>query len=207
MRYLFVVVLMFWVWPVVAEEDWQLVLVNQWQALPEGYEVELTELRNDFYVDERIYPELQAMFDAARQEGIYPLVVSAFRDETEQQGIIDERVNNYMAQGYSWQAALDETLRTVAPPKYSEHETGLAVDINAENGDDQAVYDWLAEHAHAYGFIVRYPADKVAETGIDYEPWHFRYVGVEHATYMYEHDLSLEAYVEMVGDADSDLSE
>lgn len=179
-------------------EDWRLVLVNEWQALPDDYQVELSELRNDFYVDERIYEDLQALFDDARTVGIYPLIVSAYRNPEEQQQIIDERVNGYVAQGLTWEDALAETMRTVAAPGYSEHETGLAIDINAENEADQAVYDWLAVNAHFYGFIVRYPENKVEETGIDYEPWHFRYVGVEHATYIYEHDLSLEAYIEML---------
>lgn len=200
-RYLFLGVLMFLLGfgPLVqAEEDWRLVLVNEWHALADDYEVELTELRNEFYVDERIYPDLQAMFEAARAVGVYPLTVSAYRNETEQQWIIDSRVKQYMAQGYSWQEALDETMRTVAAPKHSEHETGLAVDINSENGNDQAVYDWLDQHAHEFGFIVRYPADKVDETGIDYEPWHLRYVGVEHAKYIIENNLSFEAYIKLL---------
>lgn len=98
-----------------------------------------------------------------------------------------------MNQGMSWQEAYDETMRTVAEPGHSEHETGLSIDINAENEANQAVYDWLAVNGHFYGFIVRYPANKVDETGIDYEPWHFRYVGVQHAQAIYDNDLSLEA--------------
>ncbi|XJS10960.1 M15 family metallopeptidase [Aerococcaceae bacterium WGS1372] len=189
------------------EDDWRLVLVNDDNALDEDYEFELTELQNDFLVDERIYEDLQAMFDDARSVGVYPLIVSAYRSRKEQQAIIDERVNNFMAQGMSWQAAYDETMRTVAEPGHSEHETGLAVDINAENEADQVVYDWLAVNAHFYGFIVRYPANKVEETGIDYEPWHFRYVGVEHATEIYENDLSLEAYLELLEEEEEENTE
>lgn len=175
------------------QDDWRLILVNEDNALDEDYQVELTTLRGDYLVDDRIYEDLQAMFDDARQVGIYPLIVSAYRSREEQQSIFDQRVNQFMNQGMSWQEAYNETIRTVAEPGHSEHETGLSIDINAENEANQAVYDWLAVNAHFYGFIVRYPANKVDETGIDYEPWHFRYVGVQHAQAIYDNDLSLEA--------------
>lgn len=183
---------------VAVKDDWRLILVNEDNALAEDYQVQLTTLRGDYLVDERIYEDLQAMFDDARQVGIHPLIVSAYRSREEQQSIIDQRINQFMNQGMSWQEAYEETMRTVAEPGHSEHETGLAIDINAENESNQAVYDWLAVNAYFYGFIVRYPANKVDETGIDYEPWHFRYVGVEHAQAIYENDLTLEAYLQQL---------
>lgn len=183
---------------VAVKDDWRLILVNEDNALAKDYQVQLTTLRGGYLVDERIYEDLQAMFDDARQVGIHPLIVSAYRSREEQQSIIDQRINQFMNQGMSWQEAYEETMRTVAEPGHSEHETGLAIDINAENESNQAVYDWLAVNAHFYGFIVRYPANKVDETGIDYEPWHFRYVGVEHAQAIYENDLTLEAYLQQL---------
>ena len=86
----------------------------------------------------------------------------------------------------------------VAIPGYSEHELGLAVDINAdkERSYGEEVYCWLAENAWRYGFILRYPQGKEEITGIDYEPWHYRYVGYEAAKTIYEEDITLEEYLE-----------
>ena len=85
----------------------------------------------------------------------------------------------------------------VAIPGTSEHELGLAVDINAdkEQSSNEEVYNWLAENAWRYGFILRYPQGKEDITGIDYEPWHYRYVGKEVAKEIYEAGITLEEYV------------
>ncbi len=84
----------------------------------------------------------------------------------------------------------------VAVPGTSEHQLGIAVDINAdkERCENEDVYLWLAENAHKYGFILRYPQGKEDITGISYEPWHFRYVGVENAQIIYEKQICLEEY-------------
>ena len=91
----------------------------------------------------------------------------------------------------------DELAREyVAEPGTSEHELGLAVDINAGGETDSwTLYDWLAEHAHEYGFILRYPEDKTLITGINYEPWHYRYVGKDAAEEIYERGITLEEYL------------
>lgn len=92
----------------------------------------------------------------------------------------------------------------VAEPGHSEHETGLAFDVNiykkgvTEDFDGTGDYAWLAEHCAEYGFIVRYPEDKVEITKFSYEPWHFRYVGKAHAIYMRDHNLCLEEYLEEI---------
>ena len=87
----------------------------------------------------------------------------------------------------------------VAVPGTSEHQLGIAVDINADgiNSSGSEVYTWLAEHAHEYGFIQRYPEDKTEITGINYEPWHYRYVGEDVAKEMFEEDVCLEEYIEV----------
>ena len=85
----------------------------------------------------------------------------------------------------------------VAIPGTSEHELGLAVDINEAGGADPwGLYNWLAAHAHEYGFILRYPQGKESITGIDYEPWHFRYVGKEAAAEIYSRQVTLEEYLQ-----------
>ena len=177
-------------------DEWNLMVVNRWNELPEDYEVELVELFNGKEVDERIYPYLQEMFDAAREEGIYPIVREGYRTEAEQQAMFDEKVQAYRSEGYSRARAERTAKEWVALPGTSEHQLGIAVDINAdkEKCSNEEVYAWLAENAHKYGFILRYPQGKVSITGISYEPWHYRYVGAEAAKEIYEQGICLEEY-------------
>lgn len=175
--------------------DWNLTLVNSENKIDDDYELSLKELRNGFFVDARIYPDLQAMFDDARKAGVYPMVVSAYRTREKQQEIFQNKIDAYIEEGYSHSQAKKETENWVARPGYSEHETGLAVDINEESGDANELFKWLANNSYKYGFVVRYPSNKSKITGISYERWHFRYVGAEAAKYMYDNDLVLEEYV------------
>lgn len=179
-----------------AQEEWNLIVVNEENPLPEDYHVELTELSNGQKVDSRIYPALQEMFDAARAEGVYPFVREGYRTAQEQQDILDERIQAYINEGYSQEEAEAAAKEWVALPGTSEHELGIAVDINADTElcSSEAVYTWLAENAHEYGFILRYPEGKEALTGISYEPWHYRYVGIEAAQEIYTQGLCLEEY-------------
>ena len=177
---------------------WNLTLVNQWNPLPEDYTVELTELANGQKVDIRIYPDLQQMFDDARAQGVHPFVREGYRTAQQQQAILDERIQEYLNAGYSQEEAIEAARDWVALPGTSEHELGLAVDINADVtlSSSEEVYDWLAKHAHEYGFILRYPEGKEELTGISYEPWHFRYVGLEDAQKIYTQGICLEEYIQ-----------
>ena len=180
-----------------ADESWKLLLVNKDHPLPKDYQVELKALRNGHQVDVRIYPELQQMFDDARAAGIYPLINESYRSAQRQQQIMDSYVANYQAQGMSREEAEKKARTLVAEPGTSEHELGLALDIiNEQGGDDTPVWNWLRDNCWRYGFILRYPADKEAVTGIRYEPWHFRYVGREAAREIMEQGLCLEEYLE-----------
>ena len=179
-----------------AELPWHLILVNPWNELPENAEPELLELSNGERIDSRIYPELQQMFDDARADGIDPEVTSGFRSQERQQELFNDKIQQYRDEGFSKRTAKTLARKWVSEPGYSEHETGLALDINAKEGSSAAVYEWLAENSSRYGFILRYPADKTDITGIDYEPWHFRYVGKEAAAYITEQNLTLEEYLE-----------
>ena len=160
-------------------------------------EIDLTELSNGQCVDSRIYPQLQKMFDDMRDDGVYPVVASGYRTEQEQQQIYDESMAEYIEKGYSESDAKTETERWVAIPGTSEHQLGLGVDINADgiNSYGYEVYNWLAQNAYRYGFIYRYPENKVAITGIANEPWHYRYVGVNAATEIYKRGICLEEYL------------
>ncbi len=173
--------------------DWNLMLVNKQHPIPDDYRPQLMELSNGTMIDERIYPELQAMFDAARLEGYDPEVVSGYRTAETQQQLMDEKISEYEAQGYSRSKAEKLAEEWVAPVGTSEHQTGLAVDINGSSYD---IYIWLQENCWQYGFICRYPTDKTDITEISYEEWHYRYVGYDAAADIYDRGLCLEEYLD-----------
>lgn len=176
---------------------WNLMLVNSQYRIPDDYSVELIRLSNGEQVDSRIYPDLQEMFDDARGAGYSLFVRAGYRSEEDQENLMEDKIEAYRQEGYSQREAEREAEKWVAKPGTSEHELGLSVDINAEGQTDgNRLYQWLAEHSWKYGFILRYPAEKEEITGIDYEPWHFRYVGKQAAKEMYEQDLCLEEYVQ-----------
>lgn len=182
------------------EHGWNLILVNEDYYIPDNYEVELTELSNGKKVDSRIYPYLQSMFDDARANDLALFVREGYRTSEEQQQIMDERVAEYQGEGYSKSEAKKLARDYVAVPDTSEHQLGLSVDINADTTkcSSDAVYSWLAENAWRYGFIKRYPADKVDITGISNEPWHYRYVGKEAAQEIQSQGICLEEYIEQL---------
>ena len=177
--------------------DWNLLLVNDDYLIPENYEIDLWTLKNGECIDSRIYPYLQEMFDAAEEDEIYMVVAEGYRSNDEQQAIMDEKIQEYKSKVYVEFIAEKMAEKWVAIPGTSEHQLGLAVDINADIYNyGWEVYHWLALNAHEYGFIQRYPEDKTKITGINYEPWHYRYVGIETATEMYEKNLCLEEYLD-----------
>ncbi len=182
------------------KNGWELILVNSEYCVPENYEVDLLTLSNGQQIDERIYPPLQKMFDDMRAKGIYPTVVSGYRSYEEQRTILEEKYLAYRGEGYSKSRAKELALEWVALPGTSEHQLGIAVDINPDYSvsDGKGVYEWLRDNAHKYGFIKRYPEDKTEITGIINEPWHYRYVGEKAAKEMYEQNLCLEEYVELI---------
>lgn len=188
------------------EFPWYLTLVNRENPLPEDFTVpELTQLRDDREVDSRIWEDLQAMMDAAREEGLEPLICSAFRSRAYQEGLFQEEIQRYLDRGLSPEEAEAEASMWVAVPGTSEHELGLAVDIVDVNYQilDEAqeqteVQQWLLQHCAEYGFILRYPTDRSAVTGIDYEPWHYRYVGRPAARAITDSGLCLEEYLEQI---------
>ena len=185
--------------------DWRLLLVNPWNPLPADFSVNLTELMNGHAVDERVYHDLQDMMDAARAEGLSPIICSSYRTYETQQKLYNRKVNQYLSQGYSPEEAEAEAGKWVALPGTSEHQTGLAVDIVAmsyqmldEHQENTAEQKWLMENSYKYGFILRYPTEKSDITGINYEPWHYRYVGKEIAKVLYENDICLEEYLNLL---------
>lgn len=180
------------------EYGWNLMLVNREHYIPDDYTVDLTELSNGQKVDSRIYPSLQEMFDSARAEGLGLFVADGYRTKETQQQILDEKIEAYKSDGYSNEEAEKKAEEWVAVPGTSEHQLGLAVDINADKTQSSSdeVYRWLAENAYKYGFIQRYPENKTDITGTIYEPWHYRYVGKDASYEIYAKGLCLEEYIE-----------
>ena len=185
------------------EESWALALVNSDHPLPEGFTVpELTQLRNGHAIDSRAYPALQRMMDGCRAAGLQPLICSSYRSEDTQRQLFEQEVQNWRSQGYTQKEAEAEAARWVARPGTSEHQTGLAADIVDasyqmldQGQENTAVQRWLMAHCAEYGFILRYPVEKSALTGVNYEPWHYRYVGAEAAREIMGGGLCLEEYL------------
>ena len=177
-----------------SDTDWNLILVNRWNPIPENYEVTLVEVPGGEKVDERIYKPLMEMLEAAKEDNWdqLPNVVSGYRTQEKQQELYDEKIAEYEQQRYSAKEAAEQAKQWVAVPGRSEHQLGIAVDINGATYD---LYFWLQENSYKYGFIFRYPGNKTDITGTAEEVWHYRYVGVEAATEMYEQGLCLEEYL------------
>lgn len=178
-----------------------LMLVNASNPLPEGYEIDPVVLRYGMVVDRLCYDDLQAMMDDCRAAGLKPLICSAYRTVEKQQELYEAKVTEFMHTGLSLAEAEEKAAAVVAYPGTSEHHTGLALDIVDETyqllepeQERTAVSRWLTAHAWEYGFIIRYPVEKTRETGIIYEPWHYRYVGRELAKEITESGLCLEEY-------------
>jgi len=181
---------------VLLPEDPCLVLVNETHPLPAGYAV-TPRLYGGIEVNALMYTDLCALLEDAWSADCVLWIASGYRDVETQSSILEQAVENRMKQGMTREAAYEDARLTIQAPGYSEHHTGLAVDFNEVNYafEDTKEYDWLTAHAAEYGFVQRYPADKVHITGIDYEPWHYRYVGWEHALAMQKLQMCLEEYV------------
>lgn len=185
------------------EIPWNLLLIDNDNPLPEGYTFTPATVKTGYDVDERIYADLTAMLDAGKQQGLKLLVCSAYRSYDRQVELFDSAYGEGLKNGLSEEQAYAEAATGYSLPGCSEHQAGLAVDIVAKSHqylDDSyaqtAEAQWLYAHCAEYGFILRYPEGKEDITGIKYEPWHFRYVGVEAATTIMENGLTLEEYLE-----------
>lgn len=171
--------------PQAEDESWALTLVNWETPVPAGYTIpELVDLRDGQSVDRRAYPSLQRMMDDCRAAGLDPMICSSYRTEEFQTELFENKEAQYVAQGYDRAEAETLAAKWVAKPGTSEHQLGLALDIvdrsyqNLDEAQEEtAVQQWLMEHCWEYGFILRYPTDKTELTGVNYEPWHYRYVG------------------------------
>lgn len=192
--------------PVFDMTSWQLTLVNADHPLPEDYNVTLETVSNGKKFDVRAASALMAMLDAGNEQGLNLYICSAYRSAADQETLYKNRVYRWMLTGMDRGTAAAAAVTSVAYPGTSEHNMGLAVDILCSSytsltsgfGTTDAGI-WLEEHCAEYGFVLRYPEDKTDLTGIIYEPWHFRYVGTEAASYIMEHDICFEEFWELFG--------
>lgn len=187
----------------VSRDDWQLILVNKQHSVPEDYTFTLGTIKGKMKCDARIIDDLMDMMQAAKADGITLMVCSPYRDYNRQTVLFNRKIDYYMERGYSYLEAYKISSMTVTVPGASEHQIGLALDIVSTTysaletgfGETKAGL-WLREHCDEYGFILRYPEGKEYITGIQYEPWHFRYVGKEAAAEIMERDITLEEFLE-----------
>jgi len=176
-------------------EDWMFRLANKTHPVGDYAPPEFVTLKNDVKVDARMYPALQQMYDDMRRAGLSPITREGYRTYAQQEEIMETRIQTYLDEGRSKKEAKELAEAYVAVPGTSEHQLGLAVDVNSTDGRNQEIYNWLKKHAHEYGFIQRYPAGKEAITGIQEEAWHYRYVGLPAAEEIYTRGITLEEYL------------
>lgn len=191
-----------------SRDDWRLILINKQNSIPDGYEQEvplgnINTMKGVMHCDERIIDDLLAMIQAAKEDGVTLQICSPYRDLARQEYLFNEKIKYYMGMGLSYMEAYRRGSQVVTVPNASEHQLGLALDIVSdtftslvEGFADTEAGKWLAANSYRYGFILRYPKGKEDVTGIDYEPWHFRYVGVEAATLITEQGITLEEFWE-----------
>ncbi len=180
---------------------WNLQLVNGWNPLPADHDYEANLIAyGSGQFDARAAAALREMLSAGAAYGLRP--VSLFRSYDLQVSLFNREVNEWKALGYSQADAEKNAATEVARPGTSEHHMGLAADILSdgvysleESFENTAAFAWLKAHCAEYGFILRYPKEKEDVTGVIYEPWHYRYVGVEAATDIMARGITLEEYL------------
>lgn len=193
----------------VDDEKWMLTLVNKYYTVGEDYTPpELVKLSGsdgasggNGKLDARAAEYFEKMYAQCLEDtGVILNTVSAYRTYEYQDGLYQRQVEREISRGLSEDAAKIKAATIVARPGTSDHNLGLAVDIGriTDDFENSKGYKWLDQHAHEYGFVLRYPKDKQEITHVIYEPWHWRYVGVEAAKEMKESGQVLEEYLDMV---------
>ncbi len=180
------------------EEKWYLTLVNSSYRIPDDYQPDLVYVcGSGERLDRKVAEHYEEMYNAAKKEGIDLAPCSGYRSYELQERNYNNKVSFYESQGYSNKDAKVKAATIIMPPGSSEHNLGYAMDIVCvdEWFEDTAEFKWLTENAADYGFIMRYPKDKQDITKVIYEPWHWRYVGVELAKELKDSGLVLEEYM------------
>ena len=180
----------------------RLLLVNAEYPLPEDYKYgwNLTKIEAKYHngqldqIDAGIWPYMRAMVEAAWKDGVDLKVWSPYRSYATQKMLFENRVKK--EGGDEAKAAT-----AVARPGTSEHNTGLCADFNMASSkfEDTEMFKWMCENAEDYGFILRYPKDSIDITGVMYESWHWRFVGINCAKEINNLNITLEEYIKLKG--------
>lgn len=189
--------------------DPSLVLVNESHPWNHDRVVDLVEIQTGFLADRHAKQAFVDLWQAGKRAGHYLTVVSAHRTKEQQAANRQQRIKWYQSLGYSLPQSIDLTNSYYAKPESTEHLTGLALDLIGDDwlrnrndlSQDYSSYEsakWLAENAHNFGFILRYPEGKKRETGYQFEPWHYRYVGRSNAAFIHKYQLTLEEYIDLL---------
>ena len=187
--------------------DPMMVLVNHTNKMPDNYTFDTKECGSQTAVNKTLQtPACDAFLEmqkAAAADGVTVWMQSGYRSVKYQTSLYERKTKYYLDKGYDNATAKEKAAAVVNPPGYSEHNCGLAADLNSpehtgldEGFEKTAAFRWLCEHAGDYGFILRYPKDAEDKTEIIYEPWHWRYVGVENAAKINASGLCFEEYIE-----------
>lgn len=183
-----------------------MVLVNHTNKMPDDYTFETKECGSKTAVNKTLQTvacdAFLEMQKAAAAQNVTIWMQSGYRSVKYQTSLYERKTKYYLDKGYDNATAREKAAAVVNPPGYSEHNCGLAADLNSpehtgldEGFEKTAAFRWLCEHAGDYGFILRYPKDAEDKTEIIYEPWHWRYVGVENACAIRESGLALEEFL------------
>ena len=186
-----------------SQDDWRIILINKQHPIPDDYEFTLGTLSGSMQCDERIISDLLLMMKEAKEDGVSLIVCSPYRNLDRQEMLFERKINNFIAKGYSYMDAYKLASQEVTVPGSSEHQVGLSIDFLTdgyttldEGFKDTAAGIWLKENGADYGFILRYPDDKEYITSIEFEPWHYRYVGREAAKIIMDEGICLEEFWE-----------
>jgi D-alanyl-D-alanine carboxypeptidase len=186
--------------------SWMYRLVNAEHKLEDGFTVERASVPGGQSFDSRAAGALSDMYAAAQEQNLSIILNSGYRDMATQRQLYENRLSIQRSSGMSEEEAKRTTLQIVAFPGTSEHNLGLAIDILDQNYNISPVTAafaetelgiWLKMNCADYGFILRYPQDKTDITGVSFEPWHFRYVGIDAAKYIMDNGLCLEEFLEL----------
>lgn len=184
------------------KENWFLAIISASYPLPDKYTPSLSPAidGSSIQVDSRIAGKYKEMYNAAKAADCILTPYSGYLSYSLQKSTYERKVNFYLNQGLNQEDAEKKANLSVLPAGCSEHNAGLAVDIVSarEDFDKTKEFQWLCDHAHEYGFILRYPKDKTEITGVGYEPWHWRYVGTDAAQKMVDKNECLEEYLGIV---------
>ncbi len=179
-------------------------LINYENPIPVSYCPTLSEISDNYFLEQHACEAMKKLLECALKDGVRICIFSAYRSTHYQQKLFDDEVKIYTEQGYTDNEAFEFASRAVALPYTSEHNSGLAVDLSSPElfGETTTAFDktrqfeWLIKNSWKFGYILRYPKGKEYITGIMYEPWHFRFVGICHAEIITKNNLTLEEYLE-----------